>query len=324
MNIQQQIARRLEQAERPVLICHFAPDGDALGAMLGLTLALQKIGKHPDAVCQDLVPESFGFLPGAGLVISRPAGEYDLIVSLDCSDLRRMGHPYQSLAASSPTIPMVNIDHHVTNLNFGELNWVDTSAVATAEMVLELVEIMGIPLDADIAICLLTGIVTDTRGYRTANVSAKVMAATTRLMEAGASLAAITTRVFNQRPLTGVRLWAEALPQAQLDGRILWGVITRQMRAASNYSTNGDAGLVSLLGDVNEADIAVVFTEKDNGQVDVGIRANPGFDVSQVALSLGGGGHPQAAGCTLNVTLQEAINTVLPALQAAWWEQADH
>lgn len=322
MELKQQIAQRLRQAERPFLICHFCPDGDALGSMLGLTLALQKMNKHPDPVCQDPVPHTFHYLRGADQVLSQPNGEYDLIVSLDCSDVRRMGTPYQTLSRQNYPIPIINIDHHVTNVDFGELNWVDPTAVAAAEMVLELVETMGTPLDADMATCLLTGIVCDTRGFRTANTSSKVMAAATRLMEAGASLSEITNRVFSRRPLAAVRLWTQALSETHLDGRILWGVVTQEMRTRSGYEAEGNAGLVSFLSDVNEADIAVVFTERENGEIDVSIRANTGWDVSQVALSLGGGGHPQAAGCSLKTTLRQAIDIVLPALQAAWREQA--
>jgi phosphoesterase RecJ-like protein len=321
MNVKQRICRRLQKAERPILICHLSPDGDALGATLGLLIALQKLGKHPTAACQDPVPATYRFLPSTDRMVCQPSGEYDLVVSLDCSDPRRMGMPYSNLISRDGRIPIVNIDHHVTNLNFGELNWVDATAVATAEMVLELVETMGVPVDVDLATCLLTGIVTDTRGFRTANTSPKVMASVTRLMEAGASLARITDQVFSRRPLSAVRLWEQALAQTYLDGRILWSVVTREMRTRSNYELNGNAGLVSFLSDVNEADIAVVFTEKDSGEIDVGIRANPGLDVSQVALSLGGGGHPRAAGCTLRITLQEAIDTVLPGLRSAWREQ---
>lgn len=322
MNVKQQIALRLQQSERPFLICHFSPDGDALGSMLGLALALQKINKHPTLACQDQVPPTFRYLRGAEQVISQPGSEYDLVVSLDCSDVRRMGAPYQTLSRQVKHIPIINIDHHVTNINFGELNWVDPTAVATAQILLELVEIMDIPLDADIATCLLTGIVTDTRGFRTPNTSPQVMAAATKLMEAGANLAGITDRVFSHRPLAAIRLWAQALPEARLDGCILWSVVTKEMRAQSGYESNGDAGLVSLLGDVKEADMAAVFTERESGEIDVGMRANPGWNVSQVALSLGGGGHPQAAGCTLKTTLRQAINIVLPALQAAWRAQA--
>jgi len=321
MNVKQRICQRLESAERPILICHISPDGDALGAMLGLAIALHKLGKGADAVCQDPVPATYAFLPGADRVLARPGDGYDLVVSLDCSDLRRMGAPYQHLSAGEKSLPIVNIDHHVTNLNFGAINWVDTTAVATAEMVLELVEMMGVSPDVDLATCLLTGIVTDTRGFRTANTSAKVMAAVTRLMEAGANLARISEHVFSHRPLAAVRLWEQAFSETYLDGRILWSVITRGMRDRSNYEPDGDAGLVSFLSDVSEADIAVVFTEKDDGEIDVSMRANPGLDVSQVALSLGGGGHPQAAGCTLRMALQEAVNIVLSDLQAAWREQ---
>jgi phosphoesterase RecJ-like protein len=323
MTVKQQIVRRLQEAKRPLLICHVSPDGDALGAMLGLALALKRMSKYPDVTCQDPVPTTFHYLPGADKVISESTGEHDLVVSLDCSDVRRMGTPYQKLSTQGKNVPLINIDHHVTNLNFGDLNWVDPTAVATTEMMLELIEEMGIPLDVDIATCLLTGIVTDTRGFRTANTLPKVMAAATQLMEAGANLADITSRVFSRRPLAAVRLWAEGLQGIQMEGRILWGVVTQEMRRQTGYNIDADAGLVSFLSDVDEADIAVVFTEKDN-KVDVSMRANRGLDVSQLALSLGGGGHPQAAGCTLQISLQEAVDTVLPALQAAWREQTGH
>jgi len=320
MTVKQQIVRRLQQTKRPVLICHFSPDGDALGAMLGLAHALRRLGKYPDITCQDAVPSAFDYLPGADKVVSEPSGAYDLIVSLDCSDVRRMGTPYHNLSQSQD-VQLINIDHHVTNLNFGNLNWVDPTAVATAEMILELTQALGVRLDVDIATCLLTGIVSDTRGFRTANVLPRVMAAATRLMQAGANLVDITTRVFGHRPLAAVRLWAQALQETHMEGRILWSVVTQEMRMQSGCDTNADAGLVSFLIDVNEADIAVVFTEKNSGEIDVSLRTNRGLDVSQVALSLGGGGHPQAAGCTLQVSLQEAMDTVLPTLQATWREQ---
>lgn len=324
MNIKHQIARRIEQAQHPFLICHFSPDGDALGSMLGLSLALQKMGKCPVLACEDPVPPAYLFLTGAEHVVAAPSDgqDYDLIVSLDCSDVRRMGLPYQYLSGRETPIPLINIDHHVTNIYFGKLNWVDPHAVATSEIMLELIDLLEVSLDAEMATCLLTGIVTDTRGFRTSNTSPKVMRAVTLLMEAGANLVDITDQVFSHRPLAALHLWGQALPQTQLDGRILWSAITSEMRQQSRYEQDGDAGLVSFLGDVNEADIAVVFSERYNGEIDVSMRANAGWDVSKVALSLGGGGHPQAAGCTLDVTLNKAIDTVLPILQAAWKEQA--
>jgi phosphoesterase RecJ-like protein len=284
------------------------------------------MGKSPVPACQDPAPPAYHFLPGVERLVAGPDddADHDLIVSLDCSDVRRMGSPYQRLATQEPPLSIINIDHHVTNVTFGQLNWVDPCAVATAQMVLELIQVLDIALDAEIATCLLTGIVTDTRGFRTSNTSPQVMRAVTLLMEAGANLASITDQVFRRRPLAALRLWAQALPNTRLADRILWSAITNEMRLQSDYESDGDAGLVSFLGDVTESDMAVVFSERQNGEIDVSMRANAGWDVSKVALALGGGGHPQAAGCTLQTTLDQAIDTVLPALQAAWREQAGH
>jgi phosphoesterase RecJ-like protein len=246
--------------------------------------------------------------------VTGPEGEYDLVISLDCSDLERLGAAYDE---SLTGLPIVNVDHHVTNTHFGTVNWTDTGVASTAEMVLDLVESLGVPLDADIALCLLNGIVTDTRGFRIPNTPLRTMQAVIRLMEAGARLPEVTDHVFNRRPFSDICLWAKALNGLQLDGRIIWSQITRTMRQECAFSENDDAGLANFLGTVVEADVAVVFVERDDGRVKVEMRSVPGVDVSAVALDLGGGGHPQAAGCTLNNDLDGAREKVLRAVREA-------
>ena len=313
------IERFIRRARRVIVISHVAPDGDAIGSLLGLGRALRWLGKEYTLACADPVPKGFAYLPGSETIVQPPPsgwpkGKYDLVISLDCGDLKRLGAAYDESLAG---LPIINIDHHVTNTHFGTVNWVDTEAASTAEMVLELVESLGIPLDADMALCLLHGIVTDTRGFRTPNTGPRTMRAALKLMEAGAKLAEITDRVFNRRPLSAICLWAKALNGVQLDGRIIWSQITRAMRRECAFSENGDAGLVSFLATADEADVAIVFAEKSDGRIEVGMRAVPGIDVSAVALDLGGGGHPQAAGCTLNGSLDEVREKVLAAVKGA-------
>jgi phosphoesterase RecJ-like protein len=264
-------------------------------------------------VCADSVPTSYRFLPGAASIAKdASAGGWDAVVALDASDTQRLGSPFRPTEYGDA--PVINLDHHVTNLYFGQLNYVDTTAAATAQIIVELADALGRPLMPEAATCLLTGLVTDTLGFRTGNVTPTVMATALRLMQAGANLAEITEHTLNYKPLGIIRLWGPALAEMQLDRHVLWTRITREMRARVGAPENGDNGLVSLLLSASEANVAAVFSEKSDGQVEVSLRARPGYDVAGVALHLGGGGHPQAAGCTLPGPIAAAEERVLSLL----------
>ena len=308
-------ARQLiRPAHHPLLTSHVAPDGDAIGSMTGLGRALRQMGLEPIMACSDPIPARFNYIPGAEAIVQDVSATFDLVISLDCSDLERLGHFPQMPTFES--VPLLNIDHHLTNLNFGAVNLVDPHASSTAEIVLWLLEYMAVPLDAELATCLLTGIVSDTRGFRTSNVTIQVMEAALRLMKAGASLPYITRRGLDHRSTTAVHLWGAALAQLQIESRVIWTSIPLATRRAVGYVGDGDAGLVSFLVGADEADAAVVFVERKDGRIEVGLRAVPGFDVAQVALQFGGGGHALAAGCDLPGPLEDAQTRVLVTLRA--------
>ena len=309
-----QASQLIRLAHRPLLICHIAPDGDAIGSLTGLGRALRHEGLEPIIACSDPVPARFNYIPYVGAIVQDVSASFDLVISLDCSDLKRLGHFPQMPTFRS--VPLLNIDHHLTNLDFGDVNLVDPHASSTAEIVLRLLEYMALPLDAELATCLLTGIVADTRGLRTSNVTIQVMDAALRLMKAGASLPYVTHHTLDRRPTTAIRLWGATLAQLHIEDRVIWTSIPLAMRRTAGYAGNGDAGLVSFLVSGDDADVAVVFVEREDGRIEVSLRAVPGFDVAQVALQLGGGGHALAAGCNLPGPLEEAQARVLAALRA--------
>jgi phosphoesterase RecJ-like protein len=328
MNTVAQAAKRISEADNTLIVCHFAPDGDAIGSLLGLGLALREKGQRVTMMCADPIPVQYHYLPqwqaiATPQVDAAPTPEasdpVSLIVSLDCGDLARLGKAYDP--ESLKGVPIINIDHHATNVNFGEINWVDPTAAATAQMLVPLIRALKVPLTRDIATCLLTGILTDTLGFRTATTTPQVMATSIELMNTGASLTALTDQIFNHRPMETIRMWTMALQNLHLEGRILWSEITQRMRERVGYTQNGDAGLASFLSTANEADIAIVFDELGDGRVNVSMRASPGYDISKVAFRLGGGGHPQAAGCTLPRSLSAVKTQVLSLVQQAWNEQ---
>jgi phosphoesterase RecJ-like protein len=332
-----------------LLICHVAPDGDAIGSLLGLGLALQTLGKRSTLACESPAPAKFNFLPGfAAIVNVVRSTSFDLVVGLDSSDPSRLGEVYDADGLSGT--PLINIDHHVTNLYFGDVNVVDPSAASTAEIVLLLLDHLDLRLDAgqdkesgaplpalardawtaqrreEIATCLLTGVVTDTQGFRTSNVTPQVMVAAMRLMQAGASLSQVTELSFNRRPLGELKLLARGLGRFEAEDGLAWSEIYLSDRPERDDGEmdDGDAGLVGMLARTKEVHLAAVFVEKQNDQVDISLRADPGFDVARLALSLGGGGHPAAAGCTIEGSVEAAKRRVLPMLRAALEEQSNH
>jgi bifunctional oligoribonuclease and PAP phosphatase NrnA len=314
------IVALVARADRILVMCHVDPDGDAIGSMLGLRLALGRLNKRVVTASPNRVPTKFKFLPAIEEITTRPVGPFDLFISLDCSDTLRLKHLYDLVTAAGD-VPLVNIDHHITNVRFGHIHWVDGRAASTAEMVLRLVDALGVPLDPQIALPLLTGIVTDTRGFHTPNSGAPELRAASRLVEAGVPLADVTERTLNTRPYSMIRLWGKMLDTATLEGRIIWAVLVPEMQAPGTPYENGEGGFVNLLTSAQEADVGVLFHDKGDGSIEVGFRSKPGVNIAEVALRLGGGGHAQAAGCTVNGPLAEVQQTVLKALREAIADQ---
>ncbi|MHB0856517.1 MAG: DHH family phosphoesterase [Anaerolineae bacterium] len=304
----------LDSAQRLLLIAHVEPDGDTIGSTLGLGWALRARGYTVRFACEHPVPDDLCFLPGAEEFSCRRPSDEDAILVLDTADLGRIGAPYDAQAFAA--VPVINIDHHVTNTRYGSVNLI-RGASSTAELVLDLLVALDLPLDSQVATCLLTGVITDTRAFRTTSTSPDTLRAAVTLMEAGAPLVEITEAVYNRRPIEVLRLWGPALSKAQLTGSVLWTEISRDLLRQSGTTAEAADGLVNWLGSIDQAEAAAVFREEEDGSVVVSLRSRPHINVAAVALLFGGGGHPQAAGCTLPGPLPTARAAVLRALQEA-------
>jgi len=309
----------LMAAQSAYIACHIMPDGDAVGSMLALGLALHQQGKRCTLTCADPIPAKFDFLAGVQQVVSRPPAGEEVIVTVDVSDVQRLGSLYDETVFHSR--PVINIDHHITNTRFGTVNVVQ-QLPSTSEIVHALLLRLGTPLDKDIASALLTGLLTDTRCFRTGNVTARQLRTATALMDAGASLTELTELIFNREPPSTICLWGQALSSVQTRGQIIWTEIDHAMMRRCNASPNDADGLVSFLASTMGVDAAVIFREKDDGRIEVSMRAGPGRDVSGVAMQLGGGGHPRAAGCTIADEMSAVRERVLRSVETALATQA--
>ena len=330
-NVPPELLTNLSNANRILCISHVSPDGDAVGSLLGMGWLLRDLGKEVTLALQDAPPKEHLLLPGARDILTAQSPTYrsdvqerafDMVVCLDASSPDRMGNAYNHTVHGSA--PLLVIDHHITNTNFGDINWVAPDCAATCQMLAYLADAFGVPLRDEIAECLLTGLVTDTLCFRTSNTTAQVLEVAQRLMQGGASLMTVTQRTVNRQPFAMIKLWSEILPTIRLEDGVIWAT-TDQQTFERNGLPVGDTGLSSYLVTADEADIGAILVQKLNAAglpaVECSFRAKPGYNVASLALSLGGGGHPAASGCTILGALDEIEPRVVALMKAARAEQ---
>lgn len=306
-DIHQQIRNVISAAEKILVVSHIRPDGDAVGSLLGMGLALQESGKQVQMVLADGVPSSFRHLPGASTITRKLHGEYDASIVLDISDLSRTGNVLEGKT------PDLNIDHHITNLKFARVNFVDPDAVATSAILAENLVKWGLQISEPVAKALLTGVVSDTIGFRTSNVIPNTLRLAAGLMEKGANLSELYNRALIRRSYEAARFWGLGLERLQREDRLVWTTLTLSDRTKSSYPGNDDADLVNILASIEDSDIGIIFVEQKENHIKVSWRAQPGWDVSQLALQFGGGGHPAASGADIPGALGDVQDKVISA-----------
>ncbi len=305
--LEEKIRTALHQAEKIMIAAHTRPDGDAIGSLLGLGLALKAHGKQVQMVIQGGYPGKYKFLEGCDEIREKVELPFDFSIALDCADNTRAGEIFTNEA------PSLNIDHHVTNTHFGNLNFVQPEYAATAAILADHLPKWGFPLTPSAANALLMGIVTDTIGFRTPNVNASLLQLCAELIGEGADLANVYKRALVDQSYASAILWGTALSRLQREGRLVWASITLDDRKNAQYSGWDDADLANFLSTIEDSDISVLFNQQKDDKVKVSWRSTGGIDVSELAVQFNGGGHPPAAGAELDGSLQAVQELVLQA-----------
>ena len=299
-------------ATRVLIVSHVRPDADAIGSMLALGLALQDTGKQVQMVLSDGVPSSLKFLPGSEQVRLKAEGEFDLIVTVDCSELKRTG---DALGARRPDLV---IDHHITTEHFGTVNLIEPAAVATASILTRYLPTWGFTITAPMAANLLTGLITDTLGFRTANTTPEALRQAAALVELGADMSTLYYQAIVRRTFHGAKYWGAGLSSLSRADGIIWSTLTLADRKNSGYTGNDDADLINIVSSIDEADIAIMFVEQNKAKTKISWRGlKPHVDVASIAVQFGGGGHRAAAGAEVNGSLSEVQEKVLTATKKA-------
>lgn len=306
----QLICQALDEASQILVTTHIGPDGDAIGSLTAMGLMLQKLGKFATLVSDDGVPKRFRYLPLTDTVQQKPSLEekYDLIITLDAGDPTRVGKVLKNFPEPLPRL--INIDHHVTNTYFGEINLVDLEACSTTEALFKILPDLNIPLSTDLATCLLTGLVTDTLNFRTANVNGQTLKVASALVEAGVNLHDISTQALTLKELSTLLIWQKGLNNARIEDGIMWTAISKEEREEVGHRGYSTYGLGNMLADVYGIKMSAILLELSNNRVIISFRCQPPYSVSELATELGGGGHHLAAGCTVEGSL-EAVSALV-------------
>ena len=307
-----------ELRKRPafVMVSHVKPDGDTLGAGLALGLALKKLGKRVYYFQQDAVPRNLRFLPDTGNVsrdLPADLPQDTLWVFGDMSDTARAGEFLPKVKREN----ILDIDHHLGNSHFGAFNYVLPHECSTGTCVMHLLRGLKVEIDAEIATCLLTTIMTDTGGFMHSNTTPEVLMLSAELMNLGADKEQITQEIFANKRLAALKLLGRALNEAQVehDGRYIWSYVDEAMLAQCDGDGEDTEEIVNHLRSVEGVEVAALFKAYD-GDIRVSLRSSGRVNVQAAAARLGGGGHFRASGLTYVGPLEAAIRAVDEALVA--------
>jgi phosphoesterase RecJ-like protein len=314
------IIQTIKAAHRILVTSHTEPDGDAVGSLLAMGLALERLGKQTTFYNESPIPAVYQFLPAVDRIerCLQPADAHDAAVVLDCGDLGRVGEAWRTVGRV-PSI--INIDHHVSNTGFGSHSLVDGQACATAEIVYRLIQALGIPLDQAIATSIYTGILTDTGSFRFANTNAAAFAISREMMEFGVNPYEVARHVYGSYSLGRIKLLNLALNSIEIsrNGKLSLMTVTRGMLEETRTTPEDVDGLINYARRIQDVRVAALIQEQDNGrtaadgcvQFHVSLRSDGSVDVAALAGTFGGGGHHSAAGFQIESTLVEIKSKLL-------------
>ncbi len=307
----------IQKSESFYVGTHIRPDGDALGSLLALSLALECQQKRVARLCADPAPASYGFLAGADRISPDPPDwTADMGIVVDCDGIGRLG-PLEAVFERLPRL--LDVDHHATGQTFGEVRLVDPSAGAAAEIVYELVRSLGVEIGPDIATCLYAGILTDTGRFTYGNATSASLRIASELVEAGADPHGIARNIYEDRSVAATHLLGIALARlsANDDAGVVSAMLTRRDFVETGAAASETEGIIDHLRAIGGRRVALLFVETDGDRVRVSLRSDGSVDVSAVALQFGGGGHAMAAGCTVQGRGEEVRDKLLAAVRGA-------
>lgn len=309
------ILEEIKKAQTIVILTHESPDGDAVSSSLSMMHVVEQFGKEADVIIPEYSRE-FKFLPGSEKILEQGKYEnYDLAISVDCTDLKRLVGAKEYFETAKTTI---EIDHHSVNAMFADYNYVDPAAPSCCQVLIAMFEYYGIEITKDLATCILTGIITDTGGFQWGGVTPETFEFGAELIRKGAKIKEICRRALRNKTKAHCEL--EKLIYNRMEyfenGKIALAYLTVEDYEKLNTEIGDDEGLVEMLRDIEGVEVAVLLKEKEGTEgFKCSLRSHESVNVSDICLLLGGGGHPGAAGCFVNGTLEQVKTKILSTIK---------
>ena len=309
------IKEEIENAKHIVILTHEYPDGDAIGCSLAMYHALLSIGKDVDVIIPE-VPKTFEFLPGADKIKSEGRSDftYDLGIALDCADTKRL-KGYEEYYETAKV--KISIDHHGTNTMYADYNYIDSVSPACAQILIVLLNSIGIEITKDIGSCILTGIITDTGGFRYSGVSTETFEIAAQILRLGVSVSDISRKVLQVKTKAHFELTKVIMDRMEFfeNGKVALTYMTLEDEEKLNVKPGDHEGLVEIARDIENVEVAIFIREIEGGYK-VSLRSNEKVNVSEVCAMFGGGGHLRAAGCSLHFPLEQTKEKLLDRVKS--------
>ena len=305
------VLKEIRGRHRFVVTSHARPDGDGIGSALACGQILRRLGKDAEVVMHDGVPRIYRSLPFADRAIQADSvPPNDAVILLECDGIKR------TLLQGLENCFLINIDHHVSGRNFAHINWIDSSVMATAELVYRMARLAGVAMDADIATCLYTGLMTDTGSFMFEGTGEHTFALARELALAGANPAHCARHIYFGHSTAKLRLLGAALANLHREGSLAWMWVAREQMERFDAREEDCEGLVNYALSIGDVEVAIFLHELADGRWRVSLRSKGGVNVSTVAEHFGGGGHKCASGFALDGPFAVAVNRVLDRLRA--------
>lgn len=311
--ILEDIKQKIEKANSIVLLTHEMPDGDAVGSTIALYIALKRLGKNVDMIIENC-PRTYDFLPFRNEIKEEGSQEkYDLTIALDCSDIKRLNGFSNYFETAKDRIV---IDHHGSNTMFGDINFVNPVSPACCQILVLVLEYLGVEIDKEIGTCILAGIITDTGGFKYEAVTAETFELVAQLINKGINVSNVYKKVLQMISRSSFELRKIAMNRLEFleEGKISFTYITKKDEEDWNAVTGEHEGIVEMARDIEGVEVAVFLRETENGYK-ASLRSNNYVNVSDICLMLGGGGHPKAAGANLPFPLEQAKEKIVEQIK---------
>jgi phosphoesterase RecJ-like protein len=305
------VLEEIRSRRRFVVSSHARPDGDGIGSALACGQILRIMGKDAVVVMHDGVPRIYQNLPFADLVVQADAvPPSDAVILLECDSTRR------TLLEGLEKCFLINIDHHVSGRNFADVNWIDSSVMATAELVYRLARVACVPVDRDIATCLYTALMTDTGSFMFEGTNEHTFTVARELVLAGADPAHCARQIYFGHSTAKMRLLGAALSNLHREGPLAWISVTQEQMQRFDAREEDCEGIVNYALSISDVQVAIFFRELPDKRFRVSLRSKGEVNVSRVAEHFGGGGHKCASGCSINGPLADAVTQIIDRLRA--------